>query len=222
MRSSDSTDAVDDTFMRGVFLARGSAATPFPPRYRGRVLGPSFPIRTSRLCLRPYEPGDLAFLHSMFAREDVCRYLPWAPMDLDEARAKLEQRVRQTRIETDGDALVLIADESDTGRTVGEFMLRLKSLASRQGELGWSLHPDAQGRGFATEAAREMLRIGFDELGLHRIVAGCDSRNTGSLRVMERLGMRREAEFVDYEYFKGEWASEIVCAMVGSEWREHV
>ncbi len=158
----------------------------------------------------------------MFAREDVCRYLPWAPMDLDQARAKLEQRVRQTHIETDGDALVLIADESDTGRTVGEFMLRLKSVASRQGELGWSLHPDAQGRGFATEAAREMLRIGFDELGLHRIVAGCDSRNTGSLRVMDRLDMRREAEFVDYKYFKGEWANEILRAMLESEWRAQV
>ena len=182
----------------------------------------SFPIRTSRLALRPYEPGDLVFLHSMFGREDVCRYLPWMPMDLDQARAKLEQRVQQTHIETDGDALVLIADESDSGRPVGEFMLRLKSLASRQGELGWSLHPDAQGRGFATEAAGEILRIGFDELGLHRIVAGCDSRNTASLRVMERLGMRREAEFVDYESLKGEWASEIVCAMLESEWRAQV
>ena len=121
----------------------------------------------------------------MFGREDVCRYLPWTPMDLDRARAKLEQRMRQTRIETDGDPLVLIAVESDTERAVGEFMLRLKSLESRQAEIGWSLHPDAQGRGLATEGARELLRIGFDELGLHRIVAGCDSRNTASLRVME-------------------------------------
>ena len=158
----------------------------------------------------------------MFGREDVCRYLPWTPMDLDQARAKLEQRVRQTYIETDGDSLVLIAEESDAGRTVGEFMLRVKSLESRQGELGWSLHPDAQGRGFATEAAREMLRIGFDELALHRIVAGCDSRSTASLRVMQRLGMRREAEHVVYEFFKGEWASEIVCAMLESEWRAQV
>ncbi len=155
----------------------------------------------------------------MFGREDVCRYLPWSPMDRDQARAKLEQRIRQTHIETDGDPLVLVAEDIETGQAVGEFMLRLKSLESRQAEIGWSLHPDAQGRGFATEASREMLRIGFDELGLHRIVAGCDSRNAASLRVMERLGMRREAEFVDYEYFKGEWASEIVCAMLESEWR---
>jgi RimJ/RimL family protein N-acetyltransferase len=183
------------------------------------MLASSFPIRTSRLALRPYEPEDLEFLHSMFGREDVCRFLPWMPMDLDQARAKIEQRLRQTHIEADGDPLILVAEEGDTGRPVGEFMLRLKSLESRQGDIGWSLHPDAQGRGFATEGARELLRIGFDELGLHRIVAGCDPRNTASLRVMERLGMRREAEFVESEYFKGEWVGEIVCAMRQSEWR---
>jgi RimJ/RimL family protein N-acetyltransferase len=64
-----------------------------------------------------------------------------------------------------------------------------------------------------------MLRLGFDELGLHRIFAGCDPRNTGSLRVMDRLGMRREAEFLENEYLKGEWVDEIVWAMLESEWR---
>ena len=78
---------------------------------------------------------------------------------------------------------------------------------------------DAQGRGLATEGAREMLRAGFSELGLHRIVADCDTRNAASLRVMARLGMRREAELVENELLKGEWTSEIVCAILESEWR---
>ena len=102
---------------------------------------------------------------------------------------------------------------------VGEFMLRLKSIGSRQGEIGWCLHPDAQGRGLATEGAQAILRLGFVELGLHRIVAGCDPRNAASLRVMDRLGMRREAALVDSEYLKDEWVGEIVCAMLESEWR---
>ena len=133
------------------------------------MLGSDLPRRTARLTLRAYEPGDLAFLHSMFGREDVCRYLPWTPMDIEQARAKLDQRLGQTHIEADGDPLVLAAEETATGRQVGEFMLRLKSVESRQGEIGWSLHPDAQGHGFATEGARELLRLGFDEAGLHRI-----------------------------------------------------
>jgi RimJ/RimL family protein N-acetyltransferase len=180
---------------------------------------PSYPCATARLTLRPYEEGDLTALHDMFGRADVCRYLLWEPMDLDQARALLERRVRQTRIESDGDAILLAAVEAATGRTVGELMLRLVSGEHRQGEIGWSLHPDVQGRGLATEGAREVLRLGFGEMGLHRIVAKTDPRNVASLRVMERLGMRREAQFVDSELLKGEWVGEVVCALLETEWR---
>jgi RimJ/RimL family protein N-acetyltransferase len=141
-------------------------------------------------------------------------------MDLEQARAKLEQRVRQTRIEADGDPIVLAAVDSATGRVVGEFMLRLTSAEHRQGEIGWSIHPDAQGRGLATEGGRAMLRLGFDEVGLHRIAAGCDPRNAASLRVMEHLGMRREAEFREAEFQKGEWIGDFISAILDTEWRE--
>ena len=184
-----------------------------------RMIALPLPLTTPRLLLRPYEAGDEEALHDLLRREDVCRYLPWEPMDRDEARLKLEQRVLQDHIEMDGDPLVLAAVERATGRTVGELMLRLQSLTSRQGEVGWSFHPDVQGRGLATEGAREMVRLGFEVVGLHRIWAGCDARNEASLRVMERLGMRREAHFVDSDHFKGEWASEIVCALLEDEWR---
>jgi len=140
-------------------------------------------------------------------------------MDRDQARAKLERRVRQAGIASEGDAMVLAAVETSSGRVVGELMLRLASDTSRQGEIGWSFHPDVHGRGFATEGAREMLRVGFAELGLHRIWAGSDARNDASLRVMARLGMRREAELVENELLKGEWTSEVVCALLESEWR---
>jgi RimJ/RimL family protein N-acetyltransferase len=184
------------------------------------MLQPSYPIRTPRMTLRPYGLGDLGALHDLFGREDVCRYLIWEPMDIEQARALLERRVRQTRIEAELDAILLAAVDAETGRVIGEFMLRFASAKSRQGEIGWSIHPDVQGRGLATEGAREMLRLGFDELGLHRIVADCDPRNLASLRVMERLGMRREAQFVENEFLKGEWIGEIVCAMLETEWRE--
>jgi RimJ/RimL family protein N-acetyltransferase len=63
-----------------------------------------------------------------------------------------------------------------------------------------------------------MLRLGFDELGLHRIVGRLDARNTASARILEKLGMRREARLVDNERVKGEWATELVYAMLESEW----
>jgi RimJ/RimL family protein N-acetyltransferase len=141
-------------------------------------------------------------------------------MDIDAARDLLERRVKQTRIENQGDGILLAVVETATGRMVGELMLQLTDAESRQGEIGWSLHPDAQGHGFATEAARELLRLGFEELGLHRIEAESDARNAASLRVMERLGMRQEALFVEDEFLKGEWTDSVVCAILESEWRD--
>ena len=179
----------------------------------------STPLETERLTIRPYEPGDFEAIHAMFGRADVCRYLDWEPMDRDQARATLERRIGQTGFGEGGTGLVLAAVERTTGRTVGEFMLRETSAESHQGEIGWSLHPDAHGRGLATEGAHEMLRLGFEELGLHRISAGCDARNAASLRVMERLGMRQEARFEENAYIKGEWVGEIVCAILEAEWR---
>jgi RimJ/RimL family protein N-acetyltransferase len=183
------------------------------------LLEPSYPLRTERLRLRPYRPDDVDAVLSMFGREDVSRYLNWEPMDREAATALVERRLQQLRIEHEGDGIVLVVEEADAGGFVGEMMLRLTSEASRQGEVGWSVHPDAQGRGYATEGSREMLRLGFDELGLHRIVAECDPRNEASIRVMEKLGMRREAHHLDALFLKGEWVGSLVYAMLDAEWR---
>jgi len=179
---------------------------------------PTLPIETQRLTLRPYVEDDLTALHDLFGRADVCRYLMWDPMDLARARELLDRRVKQTTIAADGDAILLAVVERATGLMIGEFMLAVPSIENRQGEIGWSFHPDVQGRGLATEGARELLRTGFETMGLHRIVAGADPRNGASLRVMEKLGMRREAELVEMAYVKGEWIDEVIYAILVREW----
>ena len=78
--------------------------------------------------------------------------------------------------------------------------------------------PAAGGRGYATEAASVMLRLGFSGLGLHRIVARIDERNGPSARLARRLGMRQEARLVSNEFFKGEWCTELNFAMLADEW----
>jgi RimJ/RimL family protein N-acetyltransferase len=183
------------------------------------MFAPSLPIETERLRLRAYAPDDLEAVLGMFGREDVSRYLMWEPMGRDEIAALIERRMRQTSVEKHGEGLGLAVEERATGRFVGEVILRWLSQESRQGEIGWSLHPDAQGKGYATEAAREMLRLGFDDLGLHRIIAECDPRNDASIRLMERLGMRREAHLLDAMWLKGEWVGSMVYAMLEDEWR---
>jgi RimJ/RimL family protein N-acetyltransferase len=80
--------------------------------------------------------------------------------------------------------------------------------------------PRYHGHGYAGEAATEMLRLGFDGAGLHRVIGRADGRNAASARLMDRLGMRREANFIQNEFVKGEWTDEVVYAMLASEWAE--
>ena len=80
------------------------------------------------------------------------------------------------------------------------------------------IKPDTQGRGFATEGGRQMLRLGFEGLGLHRIVCSTDARNEASARVLRKLGMRQEAHLIENEFVKGEWQSELIFAILRDEW----
>ena len=158
-------------------------------------------------------------LLDLLGREDVSRYLEWEPLDRERAEARLAHRAGQTRITGDGQALALAVEEAATGRLIGEVVLAFTSEVSRQGLLGWVIHPDMQGRGYATEAALELLRIAFADLGLHRVIAECDPRNTASIRVMDKLGMRREAHHIEAMWIKGEWVGSHVSAILEDEWR---
>jgi RimJ/RimL family protein N-acetyltransferase len=183
------------------------------------VLRPDYPLRTPRLTLRPFRAEDLDDLYAIQSREDVARYLYWPPRDRDEVREALAKKVGQSAIEDDGDVLAVAVELTGTGRLIGDVILAWLSRAYRQGEVGFVFHPDLHGKGLAAEATRVVLGLGFAGLGLHRIIGRCDARNAASARLMERLGMRREAHFVQNEFVKGEWCDELVYAVLAEEWR---
>ncbi len=184
------------------------------------MLRPAYPIETERLLLRPYTPTDFAAFYGMQSLPDVVRYLYWGVRTVEEIREVLTSKVtKRNAIEHEGDGLQLALALHQSGVIVGDVVLIWVSEEHQQGEIGYVLHPDHQGHGYATEAGMVMLRLGFEGLGLHRIVARCDARNTGSWRVMERLGMRREAHLRENEFIKGEWTDELVYAMLADEWR---
>ena len=183
------------------------------------MLLPDYPIATERLRLRPFGPDDLDALVAIHADPEVVRYLYWDVRDRDELRGVLEEKATRSVLQRPGDALNIAAVLADTGELVGDMTLFWHSEEHRSGEVGYIFNPAYTGRGYATEAARALLRLGFEELGLHRITGRLDGRNTASARVLERLGMRREAHFVENERVKGEWTDEVVYAMLDGEWR---
>ena len=176
------------------------------------------PIETERLVLRPFVAEDLDMLSAIHGRDDVTPFLYWDARTRDEVRTVLAQYIERTTLRAEGDVLNLAVVLRESGELVGDFMVFYRSEQHRQGEIGFILHPDHQGCGYATEAARVLLRLGFEELGLHRITARLDARNGASARVLERLGMRREAHLIENEFVKGEWTDEFVYAQLRREW----
>jgi RimJ/RimL family protein N-acetyltransferase len=184
------------------------------------VLKPEYPIETERLLLRPLEPGDVEALHAYQSRPDVCRYIPYEPRTPEVIAERLAdpEKTRRT-LDAPGQALDLAVVRKDTGELIGDVLLFWHSEEHRSGEVGYALNPAHGGQGFATEAAAAMLELGFDALGLHRIIGRIDARNDASAAVLRRLGMRQEAVLVENEWFKGEWSTEIDFGILDREWR---
>jgi RimJ/RimL family protein N-acetyltransferase len=170
------------------------------------------------LLLRPYAPSDLEALLAIYSRPDVVRYLYYETRDEDEVRELLARKVAQRSLDEPGDVLALAVVLKANGRVIGDVILAWLDNEHHQGEIGYVIHPDHQGKGYAKEAAKVLLRIAFEEAGLHRVIGSLDSRNEASAALMEGIGMRREAHFVENEFVKGEWQSEVVYAILQSEW----
>jgi RimJ/RimL family protein N-acetyltransferase len=83
-------------------------------------------------------------------------------------------------------------------------------------------HPAHQGHGYATEASHAVVRLAFETYDLHRLYGRLEARNTASARVLEKLGMRREAHLIENEWVKGEWQSEAIYALLARDWRKRI
>jgi RimJ/RimL family protein N-acetyltransferase len=183
------------------------------------ALYPDYPVLTERLRLRPFTRGDVDAVYAYRSREDVARYLFDVALSREECAMAVQQRIGQVALEATDDKVILAVDERATGQLIGEVSLIWRSVEARQCEIGWIFNPERHGKGFATEAARALLDLAFGPGDMHRVMARCDARNLASSRLMERLGMRREAHFREHTIVKGEWDEEFIYAILRREWR---
>jgi RimJ/RimL family protein N-acetyltransferase len=106
----------------------------------------------------------------------------------------------------------------DDGALLGEVLLKIASTEALQAEVGYIFNPSYAGKGYATEAVRAMIDLGFADLGYHRIFARLDAQNQGSIGIVERLKMRKEAHLIQNDRFNGVWGDEFIYAILKSEW----
>jgi len=178
---------------------------------------PSWPLRTAHLTLRPFLPEDFDAFAGIHGDAEVARWLYNEPRRGKEARDLFERKRAGSALRAEGDWLSCAIVEDETGTVVGDLAFHWVSEEQRTGEIGFLISPAQQGKGYATEAAGALLNWAF-AAGFHRVIGRLEPRNVASARVLEKLGMRREALFVENEWVKGEWQSELVYAVLAREW----
>ncbi len=181
---------------------------------------PDYPLRAPRLLLRPLREEDAAALLAYRSLPEVCRYVPFEPMDAESVRERLAGQWMRTTLESEGESLTLGVELTSSQELIGDVLLHWTSAEHRSGEIGYVFNPKYSGRGYATEAVHRLLHLAFDELWLRRVMARLDADNAASARVLERLGMRLEAHLVENEWFKGRWSDELDYALLEREWHE--
>lgn len=175
-------------------------------------------IKTPRLVLRNFREDDWSAVHEYAADLDVVRYMPWGPNSEKETRSFIERAIASS-VADPRTSFEFAITRADTGKLIGGCGIRVASRAHRSADMGYCLRKDTWGLGYATEAAAAILEFGFDVLGSHRVFATCDTENRASARVLEKLGMRREAHFREDTRIHGRWRDSYLYAVLEQEWR---
>ena len=180
----------------------------------------SWPHRTDRLAFRPATPDDLEALGRIQNQPEVAYWLPSAAGTQADYLLRMGAEgllPRTLVVELDGGVI----GELYLHVAAGWAQVEVSDRAERtEAEIGWALDPTYRGHGYATEAATELVRVCFEELGVRRVTATAFADNHPSLRIMERLGMRCETRGVRTTLHRDRgWVDSTVYALLADEWR---
>ena len=174
-------------------------------------------LHTARLRLRPFEDADAGDLFALHTNASVLRY--WdAPPWTDPMRAERFIAACQQMAEA-GTGARLAVERADERMFIGWCSLNRWNPDHRSASLAYCFKDAAWGRGYATEAARELLRWAFDSLDLNRVQAETDTRNAASARVLEKLGFVREGTVREDCVVNGEVSDSWVYGLIRREWQ---
>ena len=174
---------------------------------------------TRRLRLRPLQAEDLQAFVAYRSHPDVARYQSWDPTYAMRDAEELLAAQADVAFGTPGAWVQVAALDRASGELVGDCAVRVVADQPATAEVGVTLAPARQGSGLATEALGAIVSTLFEDHHMHRVFAEVDDRNTAVQNLLQRLGFRCEARFVEADWFKGEWTTTRVYAMLEREWR---
>lgn len=175
-------------------------------------------ILTERLALRDLEVSDTQRIFEYRSRPEVSRFQSWGTQSADGIQLYLRD-LSKTEPGRPGSWYQIGIILRSSGELIGDCGFQVLETEPRQADVGIALAPEFQGRGYATETLRALLDYLLVALGKDRVFGSVDPRNVRSMRLLQRVGMRKEAHRVKSLWFKGEWVDDAIFAITASEWK---
>ncbi len=176
-----------------------------------------FLITSQRLGLRRFKASDAEDFSELLTDDEVCYFEPYDTYTLEEALTKAE--------ELDGDERFYAVILKSTGKLIGKVYFEDKMFFGAF-EIGYSFNRRFWDKGYAAEAVRAVMDNAFGVMNVRRIIAEADVRNTRSIKLLERVGMRREGVYLKSAYFQKDengdpvWSDYATYALLKEEWEQ--
>ena len=166
------------------------------------------------VALGPFRRADFDDIHAFASDPKVCRHQPWGPNTPEDTDTFLDHVLSA---DDEQRQLAVLSEE----RVIGTAAIWTTSTRDRVGEIGYLLHPEYWGRGYATLIAAELVRLAFQDLGLERVAASCRPENIASIRVLEKVGFQREGHLRGAVLIRGERQDSLVFGQLATDAQAH-
>ncbi|QDP41539.1 GNAT family N-acetyltransferase [Radiobacillus deserti] len=168
---------------------------------------------TQRLLIRTFKSNDLQDVFHIYNNDETCRYLLHDKWTSESMKESFEKKLNNRTLTKETGLSLAVVRHTNVIGDLSVWFTGMKDTV----EIGYSFSAETLGKGYATEAVKYLVRKLLEEFGIHRIQATLDARNMASQKLCERIGMRKEAHFIQDFWNKGEWTDSIVYGMLVSD-----
>lgn len=173
-------------------------------------------LETTRLIIRPIRIEDKLEIFEYRSDRETNKYQGWIPTTLLDVEIFIRRISKQ--VDEPETWFQFVIMEKETQKLIGDIGIHFFDRENKQAEIGCTLNKKFQNKGYATESIKRVIDYLFKELRKHRIIASIDPDNKNSIRLVERIGFRKEAHFVESLMINGKWVDDLIYAMLKKEW----
>lgn len=172
-------------------------------------------IRTERLLIRIVEMKDKEDFFQYRSLPEIYKYQCWKPKSIKDIEDFINKNAAV--YPNTPNTWLQLAVCLKEGKMIGDIGIHF--MDDCQIEIGYTLSPEYQGNGYAFEAVKAVINYAFSELQKHRITASVDPDNIQSIKLLERIGFRKEAHFLRSFHMDDQWYDDCIYAMLEDEWK---